>query len=255
MIKVKTIASGSKGNCCLIQSNDTNILIDIGISFKRVKASLDKENLTIKDIDAILITHEHDDHVKGLQVLLNKEQINVHIPSKTREYFISYKNVHTLIDLEREFVIKDLNIKTIKTSHDSMDSAAFIIKSGTSSLVYITDTGYINHKYLEDLKNHNLYVIESNHDEELLMNGTRPHHLKQRILSDKGHLSNRSMANYLKKMMSEKTSHIILAHLSEDNNEETLVIETIKEVLGEDCIQTRKFIIAKQNEESELITI
>ncbi len=255
MIKIKMIASGSKGNSCLITTNKTNILIDLGISYKRLKESLAKQNLTIDDLSAIFITHEHDDHISGLKVFVKRHNIPIYVPMDAEEYFKDLLKVESILPVEKEHIISDVVISTIKTSHDALGSNGYIVRKEEKSLAYITDTGYINQRYLKQLTNHHLYVMESNHDEELLMNSTKPHYLKQRILSDKGHLSNYSASSYLKKIIGNNTKHIILAHLSEENNTEQHAYEMLTKMLGEEHLDNKKIIIAKQREESELIEI
>ena len=148
--------------------------------------------------------------------------------------------------------IKDLTITSIKTSHDAEDSNGYIIENEDKQIVYITDTGYINIKNHKKLKDKTMYILESNHDVEMLMNNPNyPYHIKQRILGDKGHLSNKDSAYYLKKFIGENTKHIILAHLSEHNNTDELALTTLKETI-EKNIDIR---IAHQEVQTELIEV
>ena len=156
---------------------------------------------------------------------------------------------------EDSFQIKDLLIEVIKTSHDTEDSIGFIINNQDKSIVYITDTGYINQKYFEILKNKDIYIMESNHDVELLNNCSYPFATRQRILSDKGHLSNYDSAKYLSKFIGEKTKYVLLAHLSEENNTEELAYNTLIDRLSKENISVENIIITKQNKETDLIQI
>ena len=165
----------------------------------------------------------------------------------------SYITNYEIID--DEFIINDLNIKVIKLSHDTDDVNGYIIENNDNSIVYITDTGYINRKYFDLLKNRDIYVIESNHDVEMLMNGNRPYHIKQRILGDRGHLNNEETANYLAKFIGPKTKKIILIHLSEDNNTPSLAKKTLEDVLNKNNIDFHDIIISTQNESTELVSI
>jgi len=151
--------------------------------------------------------------------------------------------------------INDLKIEVIKTSHDIDDSVGYIINNNDNSIVYITDTGYINQKYFEILKNRNIYIMESNHDVEMLNNGKYPYEIRKRILSDKGHLSNYDSAKYLSEFIGDKTKYILLAHLSEENNTEKLALETLLERLEKSGKNIDNIMIARQNEETELIEI
>ena len=152
-------------------------------------------------------------------------------------------------------MINDLEIDIIKTSHDAPDSQGFVLTNNNSSLVYITDTGYINIKYHEKLKNRNLYIFESNHDIEMLNNGKYPFHLRKRILSDKGHLSNYDSAKYLAEFIGDNTKYVLLAHLSEDNNTYELAYETLLDRLNYCNKHVDNIIILRQDKETELITI
>ena len=251
-MKVCVLSSGSKGNTTYIESSNTKILIDIGNSAKYVKEKLEGIGVEPEEIDAVLITHTHVDHIKGLKVFENKYNKPVYITDimlKSLDFLNNY------VFLKNEFDIGDMHITTIKTSHDAPDSRGYIIVSGNDSIVYITDTGYINRKYFEILKNRNIYVMESNHDIEMLNNGNYPFNLRQRILSDKGHLSNYDSAKYLSSFIGSRTKYIILAHLSEDNNTEDLAYNTLVDRLNCDNVNVDNIIIAKQNQETEIIVI
>ena len=191
---VSVLSSGSKGNTTFIQTNNTKILIDAGNTSKYILEKLNEINVDPTTIDAILITHTHIDHVKGLPVLLKKINPCVYITQKMLkelEYLENYSIINT-----NKIKIKDLDIDVIKTSHDTEDSVGYIVNNDDKSIVYITDTGYINQKYFNILSNRNVYIMESNHDIEMLNNSKYPFALRQRILSDKGHLSNYDSAKY-----------------------------------------------------------
>ena len=156
--------------------------------------------------------------------------------------------------IEDNFNINDVNIELIHTSHDTTFSVGYIITYNDKSLVYVTDTGYINRKYLQKMVNKNIYIIESNHDEQMLLTGPYPHYLKQRILSDKGHLSNGATANYLEKFIGSNTKYIILAHISETNNTKKLALETTKEALAKTAYSP-KIVVASQEELGEVVEV
>lgn len=252
-MKVCVLSSGSKGNTTYIETNQAKILIDAGNSSKYILEKLTSLNVNPSDLDAILITHIHVDHVKGLPVLLKRINPCVYMTEKMYPYLDYIENYH-LIDTET-FDIKDIHVEVIHTSHDTEDSLGYIINNEDKSLVYITDTGYINRKYFDLLSNRNLYIIESNHDVEMLNNGKYPFELRQRILSDKGHLSNYDSAKYLAKFIGDKTKYILLAHLSEENNTEELAYKTLTDRLNKENEQVDNIIIATQNKETELIKL
>lgn len=252
-MKVCVLSSGSKGNTTYIETEYTKILIDAGNSSKYIIDSLKGLNVNPKEIDAILITHVHADHIKGLQVLTKNIQACVYMTEKMYPY-LDYINNYKFIK-SNKFIIKDITVEVIKTSHDTEDSVGYIINNEDKSIVYITDTGYINKKYYDILSNRSLYIMESNHDIEMLNNGSYPFPLRQRILSDKGHLSNHDSAKYLSKFIGKNTKMIILAHLSEENNKESIAYKELTDRLAKEKIDFNNIIIAKQNQETELINI
>ena len=252
-MKVSVLSSGSKGNTTYIETKETRILIDAGNSSKYIIEKLQELDVDPSTIDAILITHVHSDHIKGLQVLIKKIKCPVYITKKMYPYLDFLTNY---CFIEKETInIKDIEINVIKTSHDTEDSVGYIVNNNNKSVVYITDTGYINKKYYDLLTNRTIYIFESNHDIEMLNNGRYPFELRQRILSDKGHLSNYDSAKYLSKFIGKDTKEIILAHLSEENNTEELALKTLNERLLKEDITFNKIIIARQNEKTELINV
>lgn len=231
---------------------DTNLIIDMGISYLTLKRSLEENSLSLSDFSGVLITHCHKDHTKGLATLVNKTNLKVYIPEEMYESIKEYIPYPKCIFITDEFNINDVEIELIHTSHDAPYSVGFIISHENKSLAYVTDTGYINRKYLSRMVGKDAYIIESNHDEVMLMDGPYPRFLKERVISDKGHLSNKTTAKYLRKIIGSNTKNIILAHLSEKNNTEKLALDAMKE---EELDQKANIIIAKQNEESALIEV
>ena len=252
-MKVSVLSSGSKGNTTYIESKEAKILIDAGNSSKYILEKLAELEVYPSDLDAILITHTHVDHVKGLPVLLKRINPCVYITKEMHPY-LEYLENYQIIDSDI-ITIKDLTINVIKTSHDAEGSVGYIVNNQDKSIVYITDTGYINRKYFNLLRNRDIYIMESNHDIEMLTNGRYPFELKQRILSDKGHLSNYDSAKYLSRFIGEKTKYILLAHLSEENNTKELAYNTLTNRLEKSHIIMNNIIITNQNKETELINI
>ena len=232
--------------------DDTKLIIDMGISFLTLKKTLEENSLSFDDFTAILITHCHKDHTKGLATLINKTKLEVYIPEGMYESLKEYIPYAKCKFIEDQFNINDVKIELIHTSHDAPSSVGYIIKHNNRSLVYVTDTGYINRKFLEKMKDHNCYLIESNHDEVMLMDGPYPRFLKERVISDEGHLSNSTTAKYLKKLVTDNTKTIILAHLSETNNTPEKALEAIKEQCLPENIQV---IIADQYKEGPMIEV
>lgn len=256
MMQVAVLSSGSKGNSTLIQTKNTKVLIDLGVTKSYAEEKLEELEVDPREIKAILITHTHVDHIQGLKVFLKKYHpklyVNKVILSLLNEYIDDFDYV---LYETPSFMIDDLEINVIKTSHDVSGSVGFIVKNEDKSLVYITDTGYINNKYFEKLSNHNLYIFESNHDVEMLMNGRYPFHLKKRILSDKGHLSNADAAYYLSEFIGANTNTIVLAHLSDDNNTYDAALDTLNGVLTSKNKKVKNVMIAKQKQRTDLIEV
>ena len=254
-MKIKSIRSGSKGNSTLIYTDNTKILIDVGIAYLTIKKSLEEESINLANIDGILITHNHNDHIKGLSTLIKKTNLKVYIPKEMILELKDHVPIENMKIVENEFDINDIHISLIRTSHDVNCSVGYIITDGISSIFYATDTGYINRRYYKKMTNQDLYFIESNHDEEMLMNGPYPYYLKQRVISDEGHLSNKTTAEYLRKTIGNNTKYIILAHLSEKNNKEELARLALSEELSKKDLDRIKVLVAKQNESLPTIEV
>ena len=158
-MKVQTIASGSKGNCTIVLCNDTNLIIDMGISYLTLKNSLEENSLSFDNFNGILITHCHKDHTKGLSSLIKKTNIPVYIPEKMYDSIKEYVPYPRCIIIDDEFYINDVKINLLHTSHDAPCSVGFIIRNNDKSLVYITDTGYISRKILNNIVGKDCYII------------------------------------------------------------------------------------------------
>lgn len=249
-MKVIVLSSGSKGNVTYVETSKISFLIDIGMSTKYIEKSLLEHQIDLNKIKCVFITHTHIDHIGGLKTFIKKYHPVVYLTLKMYEELKDVLEEYVIID--KSYIIEDLEINVFKTSHDTPDSIGYVFNSNDKSIVYVTDTGYINTKNYNLMKNKDLYIFESNHDVKLLMdNDNYPYYLKQRILGDKGHLSNDDSSYYLSKLIGEKTKTIILAHLSEQNNDPIIAFETLKSKINKEI----EIIIAKQDEKTELIEI
>ena len=225
------LGSGSKGNSTLLIGKNKKILIDVGFSYPKMLKDLNSFGVKPSDIDAILITHTHTDHIGGLNTFIKKNNTVVYTNEKMLPELLKIVPEELLKIGEDEYNIDEFNIEVIHTSHDAVGSVGFVINNDNSSLVYVTDTGYINKTNLKKLINKNVYIFESNHDIKMLMTGPYPYILKQRVLSDKGHLSNELSGNYLNEIIGKNTKRIILAHLSEINNTPEIALDTVKKII------------------------
>lgn len=253
-MKVKIIASGSKGNCILIIAGDHSILIDIGISTLKLKKEMSKEDLDISNLDGVLISHSHSDHTSGLKSLIKKYKTKVFL---TKEVYMDISELLMFNEcelVENQCTFGDLIVDIIKTSHD-VPSNGYVVTYHDKSIVYITDTGYINKKYYPILENKDVYIIESNYNEQMLLNGPYPFQLKQRIISDTGHMSNEYTGRILSKLIGPKTKKVILAHISENNNTYDLAYTEVKKYTDTVSFESNKLSVAKQDEASDLIEV
>lgn len=255
-MKVCVLSSGSKGNSTLVITDKVKILIDLGTTTSYVEAALNNLNVDVKEISHILITHSHVDHIKGLKIFIKRYNPVILVTEDMKNVLEKeLGNFRYEYYEDKKAIIGDLTVNVIKTSHDAEESIGFVLTNNNSSMVYITDTGYINQKYFKILSNNNLYVLESNHDIKMLMDGPYPYYLKQRVQGDKGHLSNKQASDYLCKFIGDNTRKIVFAHISEHNNSYEKVIETFNEELFKNDMKFDDVLIAKQNEATEVIEV
>lgn len=253
-MRICVLASGSKGNSVYIETENHHLLIDIGTTSLHIEKELREIGVDPSSIDGIFITHSHVDHISGLRVFTKKYKPTVYLKEKV------YEEISNIIMGPYEFIEEDLyldslHIDSIRTSHDAESSVGYILEENGKSIVYVTDTGYLNYKYEKKLKGKQLYVIESNHDTEMLMHGKYPYHIKQRINSDYGHLSNLQSAIYMKDLVTDDTKKVILAHLSHENNTEEKAVEMYQQIFDKYHIPLPSIIVAKQDEKTEVIEV
>ena len=254
-MKVSVLASGSKGNSTFIDFFSFIALVDVGISFKNINKKIESLNYIGEKIDYVFLTHIHDDHVLGLKQTLKKTNCKVILTKKMHEDIKEILPLERTIYIEDELMIKDVKITALKGSHDSGEVVFYIFERKGIEIAYVTDTGYINVNNFSKLKNKDLYLFESNHDIELLMNGKYPHYLKQRVISDEGHLSNDMASKYLCDFIGEKTKYIILFHLSENNNTPDLALSTLKKGLLKNNKKVEKIMVSTYEECTELVEL
>ena len=233
------IASGSKGNATVVVSNKTVLLIDMGITLTRLQEGLAEINLQLSDITGAVFTHDHTDHISGIKFLSPK------IMYALEGTLPSLSNV---VYLNKPFKIGELEITPIETSHDATNPCAYLIKDKDSSLFYMTDTGVFLEDCLPLVKDPTYIIIESNHDIRMLLHTNRPFELKNRIMSDKGHLCNEDSAIAAISIAGEHTKEIVLAHLSEEANTPELAIDAYKKIFNHFGISFDKYLIRCANQ-------
>ena len=261
-----SIASGSSGNCIYVGTDATHLLVDAGISGKRTENGLNSIGHSLKEMDGILITHEHSDHICGLGVLSRKYHIPIYATQKTIEEIKNSSSVGKIenelfvpIKADESFRIKDITVEPMHTSHDAVDPVAYRMRYGNKKIAIATDLGTFNEYTIECLKGMDLLFLEANHDVNMLQVGPYPYRLKQRILGDRGHLSNELSGRLLKKIAHEKLQQVVLGHLSKDNNIPELAYETVRVELAMGCEVYREYefpiTVAKREEVSPMIKI
>ena len=222
MTTFQTFASGSSGNAALLSSGGTHLLLDMGISCRRVCQALNKLGLRPEELAGVLITHEHSDHISGLATYIKKYRTPIFCtPGTARQLAYRIAGIEDLlrpVPLGERIALDGVEVELLPTSHDCRESAAFRIDTVSGSLGFLTDTGYIPEGTGRRLLGTELLVLESNHDVEMLRAGPYPYALKQRVLGEWGHLSNADAARYAAASVRAGTRAILLAHLSRENN-------------------------------------
>lgn len=233
-IKFCSLSSGSSGNCQYIETDNTKILIDGGFSGKKIEGLLSSIGVDPCELDGIFITHEHIDHVRGVGVLSRRYDLpifanaNTWIGMEKTIGKIKENNIRVFTS-EKDLDIRDITVCPIKIFHDALEPVGYIIYYKKNKISIVTDTGFVNDIMKEKMKGSNLYLMESNHDVDMLKEGSYPWALKQRVLSTRGHLSNIDAGMVLGDLVSASGEIILLGHLSQENNKPELAHKTVKD--------------------------
>lgn len=265
-MRLCSIASGSSGNCIYVGSDHTHLMIDAGISGRRIEEGLNSIGLKTQEIDGILITHEHSDHVGGLGVLARRYGIPMYATKGTIDAVksMSYlgkipEELFRVIRADEPFEVNDLKINPVRISHDAADPVAYRIGNGRKSVGVVSDLGKYNDYIVENFSGVDALLLEANHDVNMLQVGKYPYQLKCRILGDKGHLSNESSGRLLSRLLHDDMGTVLLGHLSQENNLAELAYETVRlEVLMSDNKyrpEDFKIRVAARNTVSEAIAV
>ena len=242
-MQLTSIASGSSGNCICIGTESTHVLIDAGVSGKRIESGLQELDLTAGDLGGILITHEHCDHIAGLGVMARRHGLPIYATHKTIRALQNMTSLGKIdpalfcpVEPEVDFNIGDMQIHPVRVSHDAADPVAYLVRQGTRKAGVITDLGVYDESLVEELKDADVLLLEANHDIKMLEVGPYPYPLKQRILGEKGHLSNSACGKLLAQILHDSFRTVMLGHLSKENNYPELAFQTVSvEVDMGDC--------------------
>jgi len=265
-MRMCSIASGSSGNCIYVGSDTTHLLIDVGISGKRIESGLNTLDLCGRDLDGILITHEHSDHIAGLGVIARKYGVPIYASKGTIAAMKETPGLGNIddelfveVEADKKKMIKDLTIYPMYISHDAKEPLAYRIGYGNRKVAVCTDLGVYNDYTVECLKGMDAVLIEANHDVKMLQVGPYPYYLKQRILGNKGHLSNENSGRLLSRILHERLKTIYLGHLSKENNLPELAYEAVRMeiTMGDNPYNANDFNIqvAKRQEVSGVVNI
>lgn len=239
-MKLMSIASGSSGNCIFVGTDNTSLLVDVGISKKRIVDGLSTIDRKLDDIDGIFITHEHIDHVKSLGVIARKHDISLYATKETCDEISCMKALGEFdrsllkeISVDKPFVLGDITINPHSIWHDAVDPVCYTFGHNGKKISVATDMGDYDDYIIDALKDSNAMLIEANHDIRMLQVGPYPYSLKQRILGKRGHLSNEASGQLILKLLNPNIKSISLGHLSGENNYPELAFETVKnELIG-----------------------
>lgn len=234
-MRLCSIASGSSGNCIYVGSANTHLLVDTGISKKRIEAGLKELDIKGEELNGILITHEHSDHIQGLGVFSRKYEVPVYATPGTIRGIEGYAAMGKMpeglfhpIQIDENFVLGDISIDPFGISHDANEPSGYRLNCGDKAVAVATDLGVYNDYTVSKLKGLDAVLLEANHDVHMLEVGSYPYHLKRRVMGDKGHLSNEVSGRLLCDILHNKLKHIVLGHLSKENNYAKLAYETVK---------------------------
>ncbi len=265
-MRMCSIASGSSGNCIYVGSDTTHLLIDTGISGKGTEKGLRELELSMQDIDGIFITHEHADHIQGLGVLSRKYQVPIYCTEGTKRGILADHRIGDVDEAlfqtvrpDQKYIVKDMTVTPIRISHDAAQPVGYKISYGKQKGAVVTDLGVYNDYIVEHLKGMDILFLEANHDVNMLQVGPYPYPLKQRILGERGHLSNEASGKLLCRILHDNLKAIVLSHLSKENNLPELAYETVRAEVTMSELPYKggdfPLYVAKRSEVSEVIYI
>lgn len=255
-MRVCLLASGSKGNSLFVEAGETKILIDAGLSAREIVARLASIEVAVSEIHGIIVSHEHNDHIRGAGTLARKFDIPVLLSYPASRETAGHFRSARLIEFESgcSFEFRDLLIDPFPITHDTVDPVGIVVESRDGRIGVATDLGLATRLVREKLKGCRALVLESNHDEEMLANGPYPWHLKQRIKSRHGHLSNREAADLLADVLGPGLESVFLAHLSEVNNHPEKALDAFMKTLAVSSVCAPRVVVGTQQIVSEVFS-
>lgn len=262
MFNFCSLFSGSSGNCLFVQSDSTKILIDCGESAKKIALALSQININIEEINAILITHEHSDHVKSLATISNKYNIPIYINKETLDAIPEQKsklkneNIN-LFNFKNNFIIGDLEIHPFQIPHDAANPCGFNVLHDSSKISIATDIGHMTPEILLNLEKSSFVLLESNYDPNVLKCSSYPYHLKERIAGPYGHLSNETAGKTISHLIKFGLKTAMLGHLSKENNFPELAYKTVMDeiIFDNNTENTINLSVATRFEPTPLVAI
>lgn len=252
------LGSGSKGNATYVSARGRGLLIDSGFSGVEIERRLAVIGVETASLSAILLTHEHHDHIKGAAVLARKYGFPLYANART---ITAAAKTLGAVPTVREFTtgtvffLHELSIHPFAVSHDTADPVGFVVQSGGCSLGYCTDTGMVSRLIRHRLSACNGLIIECNHDPEMLKNGPYPLRLKQRVRSQQGHLANEEAAGFIAELLHDGLQHVVLAHISETNNDPVLALATVEAAVKSDAAVSPVISLAWQDRTGEVVEL
>lgn len=252
-MQVCLLASGSKGNAIYVETAESRVLIDAGLSAREIGRRLDVIGAAPENLDALLVTHEHRDHCRGLGPVARRWNVPVHIHHATRDALPDVGKLEHTVEFDSGdlFCLRDMEIQTVPITHDAVAPTGFILSTAKGKIGIVTDLGFATRLVADRFQGCRVLILESNHDEDLLRDGPYPWHLKQRVRSRHGHLSNKESAELLRHLHWDGLEAVFLAHLSETNNTPQLAETGARNALKEQGDSTTRLFIGSQDHPSD----
>jgi len=259
MLRFCPVASGSSGNCVYVGAGDTHLIVDAGLSGKRIESAL--SSLSVSELTGILVTHEHSDHVAGVGVLSRRFGLPVYASANTWRFFLRHKTIGKVEEGLRKvvvpgepFEIGDFRVTAFDVPHDASQPVGYMFEAGGKKAAVATDMGYVTDTVRGFLREADVLLIESNHDIEMLQNGRYPQALKERVMSSRGHLSNVAAGALLAEIAGGK-QQVFLGHLSEENNRPMIAMDTVRGILEANEVGVGRLAVAERYEPSEMVIL